>query len=377
MQRWFISLVGNERYLYWMTEKGGHFMREELKTGNVEYIRPRIKNSLGDVVRSAILCIEDNRAFFVVNGGEKILILDLETDCVKEINIQCANMHLDMFSFSKVIGDEIVLIPTFYHEILFIDINTGVVSRENILKIESESIGFKQAYALNCYFDNNEVIFCSTITQELITYSLTQKKVLKTRKLPSEIGDIVDFVISENRFFFLSSNGIVIEWTITDNRIIFRTDDRVEGGYRVLHMVKDDLWLLPFFEEDIYKVSLKDGSYEQYKDYPMDYRYTAPKTMGKFFKKYSVGEKTYFAMHSGNYMFFINDITGVSGFEKMVWPDLEQDLEELDYQKRKKFSEQGVSLKFFLKYIVREGDDIEMRGRVNNGRTIWNSVKGM
>lgn len=36
-----------------------------------------------------------------------------------------------------------------------------------------------------------------------------------------------------------------------------------------------------------------------------DYQYTEPETMGKFFYKCVTDKKTYFSMHSGNYIFLL------------------------------------------------------------------------
>ena len=47
MNRWFISMVSDGEYIYWLTELKGHFYKMKIKDLTVEYIKP-----LGECITS-------------------------------------------------------------------------------------------------------------------------------------------------------------------------------------------------------------------------------------------------------------------------------------------------------------------------------------
>lgn len=351
MERWFISLVGNDEYMYWITEICCHIMRMDVSTNTVEYLRPHINTSIGGFVGSAALCMKDNMIYFVVKNGEFLMSYNTTTNHARVVRIDRAESLINMYCFSKVIGDELVVVPIYYPKIIYINVNTGVVSEIDILECGDKREGLVQYFSLNCRNDGDDITFISPCERKMIIYSMVQRKVLYKEKLPDEMGEVVDFVNYGDGIIGLNSKNKVIYWNHKECRVLFQTENEETGRYGALHLSNGKLWVFPFYANDIYTISLPDMSFEKYEKFPNDYKYTAPEGMGKFFKKITGKDKTYFAMHSGNYLLSVNNLTGNMEVETLSWPDSDSDLDELNYQGRV-LSERLIPMSTYLKYIL-------------------------
>lgn len=351
MERWFISSVGNDEYMYWITEIGCHIMRMNVNTNTVEYLQPYMETSIERLGGSATLSMNGNMIYFVIRSGEFLVSYNITTNHAKVIRIDCATMSINMYCFSKVLGDELVVVPIYYPKIIYINVNTGKVSEVDILEGGYTEGKLVQFFSLTCEKNNDNIMFVSSKEYELITYSLLQKKILYKEKIPDEMGNIVDFVIYGDGIIGLNSKNKVIYWNHKECRVLFQTENEETGRYGALHLSNGKLWVFPFYANDIYTISLPDMSFEKYEKFPNDYKYTAPEGMGKFFKKITGKNKTYFAMHSGNYLLSVNDLTGNMEVEMLSWPDSDSDLNELNYQGRV-LSERLIPMSTYLKYIL-------------------------
>ena len=208
-----------------------------------------------------------------------------------------------------------------------------------------------QYFSLNCRNDGDDITFISPSERKMIIYSMVQRKVLYKEKLPDEMGEVVDFVNYGDGIIGLNFKNKVVYWNRKECKTLFDKEDEESGKYGVLHLSNGKLWVFPFYANDIYTISLPDMSFEKYEKFPNDYKYTAPEGMGKFFKKITGKNKTYFAMHSGNYLLSVNDLTGNMEVETLSWPDSDSDLDELNYQGRV-LSERLIPMSTYLKYIL-------------------------
>ena len=123
MNRWFISMVSDGKYLYWVTELRGHFLKMKIEDLTVEYITPL--GDCNDYNNAAILCINDNKIYYVVERGEQLIIYDMINNTTKKIVIKCGDLYLNMFSYANIINNILVIIPMYAPTVVNINIKNG------------------------------------------------------------------------------------------------------------------------------------------------------------------------------------------------------------------------------------------------------------
>lgn len=351
MNRWFISMVSDGNYLYWVTELRGHILKMKIEDLMVEYITPL--GDCNDYNRAAILCINDNKIYYVVEGGEQLIIYDMINNTTKKFDIKCGDMYLNMFSYANIINNILVIIPMYAPSVVNINIKNGVVDRKLFENYKSEDMNH---YYTNCIVNKDESIIdiVNIRNHEYLTYSVSDEELRGDFKISLDVKDIVSIEKDTEKIYILDNQNNVYQYNKNTCQRIFRIDDS-KDGYFVLHRANDFLWIMPLYGNDIYKYDIKTEQIVKFDRYPSDYIYNAPKTMGKFSSKCSVKGKTYFTMHAGTYIFCVNDLTGEGEFLDVKWPGWKEEAEEVIYKKMKMIYEMDLSFESFLKYGIRYG----------------------
>lgn len=347
MNRWFISMATDGKDIYWVTEVGNHFCRMELPSNKVCYLNVRNMDNLAGP--SAILCIHDSNVYSVTNGGKILVIYNKENETTQTIIINCQKWLINMFCYVKIIDEFIVVIPIYGSCALYINRFTGEVKEYPILEAVDSN---KQIFALESYeVSDDKIALISIESSEIILFSLKERSITKRKKLTDLSKTIINFVPYKSGYIILT----------IDNNLIYVDESKIEELCRfeeneldcaVLHICKDNIWVLPANGENIYTYNMSTNKIRKYKEYPTDYKYTAPSCMAKFTKKCTIGGITYFAMHSGTHVFSI-DNNGNGNFINTIWPNVFEQINEMQ-QHGEVICDNQIELNDFIKYVITE-----------------------
>lgn len=353
MDRWFMTATSLDDSMFWMTEINGHFMKMDLKTNHVEYLRPMCDVKL-DFFRASALCVINRVVYFLANRGEFLIKLFIDKNCCDVIPINCEIMQLDIYANIFIDHEELLIFPIFNENYVRIDLKTNRVTKENMRNFlgTNRNIDMQETERIlakndQYFFDKAYILFSNS--RELFVLNRGKTARLITI-LPDCVGNPVEFEIYENCLYILNSQNAIYKY---GNGICEKICNMTGNEYGCVHVTNDILWVFPAYAEDIYKVSLINGKAEKFTNFPKDYQYTAPNNMGKFSYKCRIGGKTYLAMHAGNYIFSIDDATGEGNVEQIIWPSIQEDICEMKYQKRSMLQEvkEALELRDYLYYI--------------------------
>lgn len=352
MERWFISLVEHKEYLYWITEIGCHFMKMNLLNNKIEYLRPQMDVSVEGKGRAAILCSWNDILIYTVERGEGILLYDLEKNTVKTIRINCSDMNLNMFSYARVVNNILIIIPMYHYEMVEINLETGKYCRKDWLELKGNSSVFRQYFTHNAFEHNDELEVISSTTNEMVKIQLKTFSVISRRKLTHNETNIVNYEYVDGCIIYLNVANELHVIKNGNDRILLKISN-VSEGYLTMHRVKSDIWVMPLFDEEILCYSF-NRSIKMNRIKLNNSIYTAPKTMGKFFGKCSVNDKTFFSMHAGTQLLCVDNQFSKLSICKVEWPCNEDDIYELKYQKRQIMQENTIPLDTFINYVCCE-----------------------
>lgn len=344
MERWFISLIEYDENLYWITELGSHFMKMNLKDNKIEYMRPYTDLQISDMSRSAILCYWNEMLIYVLERGKYIILLDINSNKTKTIEIDCEDMNLNMFSFAGVVNEKLIILPMYHNEIIIVDLNNFVYERKNVIGIKGVN-EFVQYYSINSFRDNDILRFYSILSCEMIALDMKNMNIIEHESIKHDDAIFVNFDYINGKLFFLDKDNNIYKYNDKVCQLCYKLSSQKEGYLSVVHS-GDTLYFLPFFgskllcmrDEKLYELNQLDNI-----------EYCAPKTMGKYFKECRAGEKIYFSMHAGDKIVCIQD--GEIEILHVKWPDTSEDVKELIYQNRKMMEETKGTLNVFLNYI--------------------------
>ncbi len=347
MDRWFISLIEYNNYLYWITEIGGHFMRMDLHNNKVEYMQPEIDGSIDERGLSAVLCRWRNSLFFTVNRGNEILEYDLADNHVKTIKINCGNMNLNMFSYAGVVNGKLIIVPIYHYEIVQIDLEKKTYERVNILDIKEKREGMVQYYAQNSFTSGSFLELFSTMSNEIVTVDLTNMSIVSKKTLPFMESQIINYIHFGEGLILLDNFNQLYQYENFRSYFLCKLSN-VDKGYFSMCIVGSKLWMFPVYDDKIIEISLTDGTIREAEELE-GICYTAPSCMGKYTAYCKSGNRIYYAMHSGTEIVYLEEEG--AHIHQVEWPNIEEDYKEIRYQKRKVLNEIEVPLSIFLNCV--------------------------
>lgn len=346
LKNWFISMVSDEKYLYWITEINGHFMKMNLQDNSISYMT--LPNVPMTMKATAALSINQSFIFYTSNNGEEIIRYDRENGSTKVFNIACQDKNLNMSTFSGVINNDLVIVPTYGNSILYMNIYNGKVQLYPLINASNE---MKQCFSLNAYRNNDNIKIFSWIDDEWIDFSLEKRKVVNRKKMPKEIGKVVYFERYDEKFLLINECNelIMMDGEKYSKLTQFDTEP---GKCGIFHVANDKVWAMPFWGDKIYLYLLKEGRVQEFVNYPKDYGYFAIEDMAKITNECTANGKTYFAMHSGTHIFCVDDKSGQGYFIDAKWPEAEQIINEMSYRNFP-LTEEMIDVTEYLNYLCK------------------------
>lgn len=347
MDRWFISMATDGKDIYWVTEIGNRFCRMELPSNKVSYLNVNNMENLAGP--SAILRIHDSNVYAVTNGGKNLVIYNTENQATQIISINCQKWLINMYCYVKIIDEFIVVIPIYGSCALYINRFTGEVKEYPILKEVDLN---KQIFALESYeVSDDKIVLISIQSAEIILFSLKERIITERKKIPDLSKSIINFVPYKRGYIILTIDNNLIYIDESKIKELCRFEEN-ELGCAVLHICQDNIWVLPANGENIYTYNLSTNKIKKYKEYPTDYKYTAPSCMAKFTKKCTIDGITYFAMHSGTHIFSI-DNNGQGKFINTIWPNVFEKINEMQ-RHGEIICDNQIELNDFIKFVITE-----------------------
>ena len=380
LDRWFMTGVIENDKLLWITELGGHIMKMSLSTHNVEYVNIEDEILEGDLSHSSVVYQENGTIYAFINWGKRLLIFNEHSATYKFIYLGLEKYFLNMCASVSKVGNELLVVPMCAPKLLRINISTGEVQFEQILKeeIETNDKEVIQLYAKCEEIEGENIWIFSRLNSDVICYNPNTRE--KTYyKIPIMLGKPTDITIYEGKFYVLNSVGDVFLWEKDKDwceKIFDNPKKEISDGFSVVCIVNKKLWIFPSFERDILLYDLENKSMDLYDKYPKDFSYFAPKEMAKYSCKIQDESCYYFAMHSGNYIFSIDKRTGEGKWIDAKWPREETELEYLLKRNRSQFHEQEISIETFLNYITVKATE-KKESVFDNGNIIWEKCKGV
>lgn len=173
----------------------------------------------------------------------------------------------------------------------------------------------------------------------------------ETIMLQESFQECVHAVLDGNSFFFLQSNGLVIEWNyfkncVSKNSLAVGLFDEYQTASR-LCVLNDKMIILPGQADNI--VILEKGQLQArvYKDYPKDFKYDATKKLWAKYVHYTDCEDAvFFSCRTSEYILKIDRIS-----QQICWIKcLLSDSERMKYriEKEEKIYEQGDDLLYYI-----------------------------
>lgn len=380
LDKWFISGVIKNNELFWITEIGGHIMKMDLENHNIKYISYKDKSLEKILPHSAMVCADNGTIYAIVNGGEGLLIICEEESTYKYIRLGLEKKYLNMFAFAQKYNEELIIVPMFDSNLLRINIVTEEIKYETILS-HGDNINDNEIiqYFAHCDIITEDIIWIfSYQTSEVIQYKFhTSEK--EYYGLPNEIGKPRDVIAYNEKFYILNSIGDVYSWDLKSGKTekVFVNPIRAtEGGFSVLHIAQNKLWVFPSYENAIFVYNMESQEIKCFDQYPEDFAYCAPKEMGKYTYKIQDKSKCYFAMHAGNYILYVDQETGEGKWIDAHWPCEDDKLEYLLKMNEGKFLEPDITLETFIDYIATKGEE-EKESKYGTGKKLWEKCKGM
>lgn len=346
MNNWFISMATDGIFLYWITELDGLFMKMKLKDAAIEYMIDKDTNTTFQA--SSILCYYNSLLFYVIDRGEKIVKYDLKDNSTQVFYIGCEEMYLNMHSYVSVVKDSLIILPIYGKYLIYVNIKTGETKQYDLLEnINVQKL--QQCFALGVEPKGDEIKFISSITNEWLVFSLTERRIIRRESIPEPIGNVLYFEKYGEFFLLMNSDNELIKYkkNYTEKLMQF---SKIQNDYQIFHVVNNDIWVMPLYGQDIYIYSLTDKKTRKYKNYPEEYKYNAIPQMGKFTNKCTINGKTYFAMHAGTSIFCIDNRSAEGYFIYSKWPNAKENIEQV-YRRNMTLKEGTVDLSHFLEYV--------------------------
>lgn len=347
LDMWFMAAAVQDNNMYWISELGGFFTRMNLDTYQAEYIPiPGVEAKNSSVIYAAC-----GKIYAILNGGQGILIYDIDKKTYTVIPLNMQEYMLNMYSSVKRYKDELIIVPAFSERIIRLDIISEKIHIDDTLE-DSDSGEIKRYHTLTDYCEDNAIWIYLSTKDRLVKYNLDTGK-CDEYILPYSVGNIVHVICREDKAYLLTMDGRLYEWNISSGELknLLEIKDKDISLGR-MNYINDKIWLFPHKSDDIYVYDRKEEKLLRYKDYPEDFSYTAPEEMGRYSYSTEDDRYIYMAVHSANYMLAINKENGAGKWIGVNVPSEAQTIDFLMQNKTTFFSEDMVSLETYLDYIM-------------------------
>ncbi len=346
MNRWFSSAVVKDDCLYWISEIYGDVMKLNLKNSEISYVDLDYSHININMNGGALTCVNNGIIYGFACGGENLLVIDEKNKAIDTFYLGMGKKQLNSFTYACQKGDELCIVPLNTNELIKIKLRTKDVVSDILFE---DSIEKGQKISKYYCDDVLKIISCNNSKKYIFDSKLNK---IDEIKIPNEIGTVIACQEYCGEMYFLNAQNEIYSWKRENDKIlkIVALPKTCEKEFTLILIVNNMIWVFPSYGKDIYKYELSNNKLEKYNDYPEGYKYTGPKEWGKFTRYCYYEKKYYFAMHTANYILYVDEITGECRWLDAKWPTDEETIRQL-VKKRTLFVEKDVSLESFLEYI--------------------------
>lgn len=346
LDRNFISAVETDGKVYWVTERLGFFMRLDPRSLRIEYMHFDYGNPNHPSYGNGLIAAEGDIIYGISECGRFLRIFNLNDMTCKTLEIDLQQYFAHDFAYGAIFGDDIILLLYQYPCMIRINKKTGDVRFDESIKGGSGELSFAA-----CHLISDDLLW--VIRKEEIKSLNIKTGDIKTYPCTGIEYDPLYFQVEDNVIYILDDRGNVYLWKEENGQCNRIYEDEINSGkkypYFNICVKNNKLYLLPLLSEKIIRMDMTSGSIEEFRDYPKGFYYLDLKEMSPYGRALKTGKKTIFSMHTGTYIFSIDE-NGNGAFLEAEWPDeIEETREYISYNGI--ISEGTISLNNFIKAI--------------------------
>ncbi|ADL34921.1 hypothetical protein bpr_I2188 [Butyrivibrio proteoclasticus B316] len=319
----FISVVSDGNYIYWVSEITGIGMRMSIESNVVEYLNIPWKSVGIKPSGNAVLAIDGKELFGIAGNGKYFFSFNIEKCSIKLTSLSLENVFAHDFAFSGINGDYVYFLPYQFDQIVLMNKYSGEIE---YISLETDSaISEDGLFCAGRNDTKSDVVTCFDYSSnKLFKISFTNRECL-TSHYPSDIQKPLYVYECTDGYYILTISGDVFYWEEKNsnvrqvyNNLSSERDNTIP--FASICVKNNKLWIMPCYSEDIVLVDLNNGSTKKCIDYPCDFHYKKNNRMSNYTRAVEINGTTYFAMHTGNYIFGVNE-NGNGEFINVIWPD--------------------------------------------------------
>lgn len=354
MDRTFISAAAEGRKVYWLTEQRGLGMCLDIDSKEVTLLNIPWKNTGIMPYGNSVLAVENGVLYGICCNGRYLAMFDILKKEIKTIEVGRNSLLLHDHAFAVKCKDNISILPYKTDRIIYINTKNGRIREVSVspeAKTEKRDFyyaGFHEVidpYRLPLFHSNrNELVIKNMISNgsEYYSYSGEIEKPLYIQEI--DTGYYI-LTFSGDTYYLEKKSGNV--------KCIYEHVPAEGDGdipFCTFTVKNDRLWLLPCFSERIIYVDIPGGCVHEFTDKPADLIYCGSPAMSNYTRAVYVEGATYFAMHTGNYLFSVDD-SGEGRFLDLKWPSEYEGFQQL-FNISGRIIEGKEKLRSFLKYVI-------------------------
>lgn len=379
----FFSCIIIENKLFCVTEPEHIFITIDIETGKVDLFDTP-EGYFPDEWNGTDRIVAGNMEVYLLEtNGKRMIKYSLLNNSCQYLDINCKVHSCSNYIGTVVFGNTMYIVPRFKDEMIKVDLLSNLIKeRKKLCKNinyefnEKEKI-HKGLYSCSYQIKNNLWIFTER-NSIVIKYNILTEEIARY-VLPDKIKGCVQVAWGNQLFYILALDGKTYSWNYRNNDIceLYGSEAGKEYPYfGQIIFAGYKLWLLPFLGEEIVVINLITGEDEVYKNYPADFRYSAPDNWCKFSNYCEDQINYYFAMHSGNYILVIDKKYGI---ERWLRPDIDMEKKAKYFQKNNR-NDIYIEIKNYnigdIIGMLKISYELEVKKKINNnvGKKMWDKI---
>lgn len=312
---WFMSGAVIDNNIYFITEEYGDLIKIDVETYKAQYIYMEDELTMP---LSAVIFADNEYIYAILAKGKYLLKYSVFSGSKERFYLGLESKWLNITASVLKIEKELIIVPILSNSIVHVNTITGEVT-ETVINADEYQKGERFFAKCSERYGKNIWLF-SNGTKEIIQYNIYTKERL-CHAYPKGITKVMDVENWHDSFYILDALGNVFVWKPDSFMEVILRSKLQENEVSTFHVADDRIWLMPAFGKEIicYDTKSKKCKIQEY--YPKGFLYTASIEMEKYPQKIRTDQRCYFSMHSGNYIFYVDQKTGEGKWADVIWPD--------------------------------------------------------
>lgn len=347
MNYYFISSAIKDDYLYWITESDAFLLRMNLLTFKVSFLEVDWEMETEALVGNAIMACSNDTLYGVIGRGKYLFAYNLN-----DRSVQVKKAHLDKycaydFPMATVLEGHIYFLPYISPKLIKINMDSLLVSE---IDIGIASFSSVSAVTTNAIENKNQLVCLRYDNNEMIHYSIQTDQAIYG-SYPEIINNPIYICHDDTSYYVLNLKGDVFMWDGMDYcKKIYSNSGGHKEDYCTIYAQNGYVWLLPWRENIIKRVTIEDGSEKVWGANSLGIEYCSYEGMPKYSGFISWNNVTYFAMHGENHIYCIDESNNGKALEEK-WPGDEYYLKKMA-MRNYVVNEKESSLNSFINSII-------------------------